>query len=359
MKKFTIPAVVLLAILALLAGFFFWKGGHHALYVSWVLDDWLDLDSASHSVNVKVNDTGISGEVFWLEWSDERVLGLQTMDMGLYLTDDVLYMDTGAAYALPRDSRNDNLAGRLALAALLHGRITRADGVYHFTMDTPELKLDAHLTADRLPQTLKLRGSLPEYTLDFEADMTYRPDKAHIIPQTVADAMVCAAMAKPMELTQPLNTAMTAMNQLFPLSSELTLGLECGILNLHETVGFYMNENQAILDRDGVQITMELPRIMSEFPAEALSLFLLRHGAYSVQDGTASFTVTLPADATADFVARMIPQAANLGIQFRESEALLTIQYGKLTRAVIQANGTIPFLVTELDLAFTADFAIS
>ena len=42
--------IVVLALTLLLGGLFFWKGGHHAIVLSEMVEEWLDEDTADQSL---------------------------------------------------------------------------------------------------------------------------------------------------------------------------------------------------------------------------------------------------------------------------------------------------------------------
>ena len=51
MKK---ALIVILALVLILGGLFFWKGGHHALALADILEEWLDADDADQSLTLHV-----------------------------------------------------------------------------------------------------------------------------------------------------------------------------------------------------------------------------------------------------------------------------------------------------------------
>ena len=85
---------VILVLLLLAAGLFLWKGGHHALALAQILDEYLDIDDATQSVTVLVQIPGarvdpetdqvqphvaqyqFDCETFLTEYADRTILGL-------------------------------------------------------------------------------------------------------------------------------------------------------------------------------------------------------------------------------------------------------------------------------------------
>ena len=162
-----------------------------------------------------------------------------------------------------------------------------------------------------------------------------------------------------MALLEPLEVLLPAAEQLLPLSGNLELGVDCGILELSETVGFRLDETKAELERKGVIVTIDLPDELSGMDPAVLALLLLRDGEFIREGDTSLFRVTLPAETTDRLCAALVPQIGDLGIGFDGSEAVLTIQGGKLTAISLTAEGTVPFLVTTIPVAFHADLTIN
>ena len=44
--------IVILALVLVLGGLFFWKGGHHAIFLSEIMEEWLDEDTADQSLTL-------------------------------------------------------------------------------------------------------------------------------------------------------------------------------------------------------------------------------------------------------------------------------------------------------------------
>ena len=50
--------IVILALILALGGLFLWKGGHHAIAISQILEEYLDTDDAVTSVTVQIQIPG-------------------------------------------------------------------------------------------------------------------------------------------------------------------------------------------------------------------------------------------------------------------------------------------------------------
>ena len=367
--------IVFLVLALILGGLFFWKGGHHAIALADTLEEWLDADEASQSVTILVQSPGfeadgetgriepkvdqltLTAESFWTEYADDRVFGLEAQGMTAYLRGDILYMDTGRAYRLPDLSSLRKSARELALGLLLHGRVTKTEGIYHISMNTDELELNADLTADRMLRAVSISVVTAEQTA-VHLSVTPKEPTPHAIPQPVLDAMVRAKMEPPTPLTEPLKVLIPAMENLLPLTGDLTLGLKCGILNLSETVAFRMDRETAELERKGVAVTIPLPEKPGDLQPLPAALLLLRNGTFRQNGDEAEVEIILPGEATAALCAALVPQAEALGMTFGESRALLTIRQEKLKSASLTAEGEVPFLVTTIPVSFAASLTI-
>lgn len=351
MKKF----LCLILILALvLTGVFLWKGGHHALFLMDKLEDWLDADTSDQYISLTMNDVSLSGETFWTERDGGRVYGLDHDGFGVYLRSGVLYMDTGRAYSLPEFSTDPALVRRLLLGALLHGRITKEDGSYIASMETAELTFRAQIRANTELEAVELDAAFSEVTVS--ASVTRSPARSHTIPQAVVDAMVRADMEPPMSLTEPLDTLLPALEGLRSLQADVTLGVECGILSISDTVSLYVENGTAELERGGKRVPLTLPGGLPEISPVTAGLLLLRHGEFVQTSGEAQFLVTLDAQTTAQLCEALVPQIGELGITFETGEAVLTIRDEALASVSMTASGSVPFLVTTIPLSFSAKF---
>lgn len=371
MKKFLI---VLLTLILILGGIFFWKGGHHAIILAEAIEEWLDADDADQALTLMVqmpdflvNDAGelvpqirqfsLDAETFWTEYADRPIFGVTAQGMTAYTDGKNLYMDTGRTYALPRLEEAKKSAGRLALGLLLHGRVTRDGDSYHIEMKTEEMELYADLTADRVLHAANLTVML-ENEISVNASMTTLPTNSHTLPRTVIDAMVQSNMAPPMSLVEPLNVLLPAMERLIPLEGDLTLGIECGILELSETVRLRMDAKTAEIQRKGVTVTLSLPLEPSRFEPLGAVLLLLQNGDYQASEQGATVTLTLPPEETASLCAALVPQTEGLGLSFEESRLTLSIADGKLQKVALTAGGSVPLVITTIPLTFLAELNI-
>ena len=368
--------ILLLVLILLLAGLFFWKGGHHALVLADVLEEYLDADNADQILTVQfqqpnfpVNDeTGqLQPEVrqwtffadsFWTEYADERIFGLTAEGVTAYLCDGNLYLDTGKAYALPKPSDLELLLDRLAMGLLLYGRVTKNADTYHLSMKTEELELSASVTADHTVRAISLTAVLPDGTA-IRAAATEKETTAHPIPQAVADAMAQARLEPPMSLSEPLEVLLPAAESLLPLSADLKLGVSSGILELSETVRLTIEGDEATLTRKGSSLSLELPMSLSDLSPVAMAALLLREGTFTKTGDGAQITVDLSAEAATELLEALVPQAAELGITLGDSSLELQITEGRLSSASISAEGSVPFLFTTIPVDFSAELTVS
>ena len=371
MKKFLIVTAVILAILL---GLFLWKGGHHALFLANAVDEWLDMDHADQTLtlqydrsNFLVNSaTGqikpdteqwsLAADSFWTEYENERILGLTAEGITAYLSGRNLYLDTGKAYALPEMPELKESARRLALGMLLYGRVTKNGDTYHISMKTQELELT--VTLDAAIRTVYAEALLPDHT-KIRSTLTAKEPVPHPIPDAVVIAMERARSEAPMPLMEPLEVLVPAAAELMPLSGDLKLGVSCGILELSETVQLTVNDNGAALTRNGRSLELALPVQLSQLPPAAIAAMLLREGEFTRTLDGALFTVNLPADASTELLAALVPQAAELGIGLGDSTLVVCIAEGRMTSMSLTAEGSVPFLFTEIPVEFSAELTVT
>lgn len=371
MKKLLI---VILAIALLLGGLFLWKGGHHAAALAEILEEYLDSDDAAQTLTVQINKPGItaddngqvkpevrqmtvSADSFWTEYGDRHLFGLTVQGMTAYTDGKLLYMDTGRAYSLPDLRGLKDTARRLTLGLILDGRVTKSGDTYRIEMETEELELSVSITADRTLRTANIIALLPDGTA-VHVSMNAAPASSHAIPEAVRDAMVRSKMEPPMSLSEPLDILVPALEDLLPLEGSLTLGVESGILKLSETAGLTVKGGTAILDRNGVLMELTLPSQLQDLPPAAVVLVLLRDGEFTISGADAEFTVDLPADSATALLEALVPQAAGLGITMNNSRLSLLIREGQLSHASLTADGSVPFLLAAIPVAFRAELSI-
>lgn len=361
---------ILLVLVFLAAGFFLWKGGHHALFLADAIEEWLDADNADQSVTLqiqrpdfaaedgtllpRVEQLTLSADTFWTEYHDRPLFGLTSQGVTAYTDGDILFLDTGKSYALPELHSS---ARRLAVGLLLHGRVTKNADKYRIDMDTEELELHAVLAVDRTLNAATVTAVLPDETALTLSMQTKQPT-AHTIPQPVLDAMVTAKMEKPMPITEPLGILLPALQNLLPLQGNLTLGVECGILNLSETAVLRMDSEKAELERNGTTVALPLPDTGSDPGTAALALLLLRNGTFTMDGSSAQVQLDLPPETTGQLCTALVPKLAELSITFGGSRAILTIADGKLTGVSMSAEGEVPFLLSSIPVSFRTELSI-
>lgn len=366
--------IVILALVLVLGGLFFWKGGHHAIFLSEIMEEWLDEDTADQSLtlmlmkpDITVDDRGqakpvvrqmsLNADTFWTEYHDRTLFGLTAQGMTAWTDGENLYMDTGKAYALPELSQFRKDLRELAVGMLLHGRVTKQNDTYSVTMKTEDLELYVDITADTRVQAVNLTAVLPD---DSCVQLSLAPKSAvsHPVPQEVADAMVHAKMEPPMDIREPLELLIPAMEELLPLEGDLTLGVESGILKLEETVKLRLSSEKAELERKGEIVTLDLPVEPATLEPLGAALLLLRNGDFLISGRDAEIKVTLPPETTGQLCAALVPEIGNLGMTFGESKAVVSIQDGALSTVTLSAAGEVPFLVTTIPLSFRAELNI-
>lgn len=366
---------VFLVLVLLAAGAFLYKGGHHAVAIAQILEESLDTDNAVQSVTVQVQipgarvdpETGqfkphiaqyqLTCDTFVTEYADRPLLGLVTDGASAYTDGKILCMDTGKAYSLPELSNVRKYARKIVLGLLLKSRITKHGDTYEITMKYGELEMNAALTADNTLRSAAATVVLPNDTAVIVSAVP-APPAAHPIPQPVLDAMVLASMEPPMPLTEPLEFLLPALEGLLPVEGNLTLGVECGILNLSETAVLRMDTEKAELERNGTVVALSLPGGLSRADPAALALLLLRSGSFTLDGSSAQIGLDLTPETTGGLCAALVPQLEDLGIEFGESRVSLTIRDNALTAVSMTAQGEVPFLITTIPVSFTAELHI-
>ena len=374
-RKLIIVGAVFLVLILILGGLFFWKGGHHALYLADTLEDWLDADTGAAAVTFQLQrpdyavdpDTGritpqigqlsLTADGSWCEYADEPLYCLTAEGISAYFRKGIVCLDSGKAYTLPQPPDLSGTAKKLKTGLILYGRVTKEGDTYTVTMDTEELELTVLITADKTLRSISATALLPDGTALSGSVTPHEPSPA-AIPQAVTDALVLAQMEPPTPLTDLLDEILPALRDLLPLSGELTLGVECGILDLAETADFRMNGKTAELERKGIIVTIDLPEEFSAADPTALALLLLRNGELTREEGSTVFRILLPAEPTNELCAALVPQIADLGVTFTESQAVLTFAEGALGSISLHADGTVPFLFSPLPVSFRAELSI-
>lgn len=371
MKKFLIVTAVILAILL---GLFLWKGGHHALFLAHAVDEWLDMDYADQTLTLQFDRSDFSvnsanGQIkssneqwsltadsFWTEYENERILGLTAEGITAYLSSRNLFLDTGKAYSLPEMPELKDSVKRLALGMLLYGRVTKSGDTYHISMKSRELELSA--TVDAATWTVRIEAVLPDQTR-IQTTLTSKDPVPHPVPEAVALAMERTRSEAPMPLTEPLEVLLPATEHLLPLSGDLKLGVSCGILELSETVQLAVNDNGAALTRNGKSLELALPVQLSQLPPAAIAAMLLRNGEFTKTQDGALFTINLPAEGATELLGALVPQAAELGIGLGDSALVVCITEGRLASLSLTAEGSVPFLFTEIPVEFSAELTVT
>ena len=362
--------IVILALILLLGGLFFFKGGHHAIVLSEMVEEWLDEDAADQTLSLMVSIPGagvdekgtvrphiqqysLNADTFWTEYNDRPLFGLTAEGMTAWTDGSNLYMDTGKAYALPQLQQWRKKLRSLTVGMLLHGRVTKHEDIYNLKMKTDELELDVDVIADRRVQSMSVTAILPDES-SVILSVTPKATAAHPVPREISDAMVRAKMEPPMALTEPLGVLLPALEAMIPMTGELKLSVDCGILNISDTGTLHITREQLVLKRRDTELSFPMQNVQP-LPA---ALLLLRHGEFSIDGQDAAVTVLLPPEATAALCTALVPQVGELGMTFPESRATLTIVGGKVTGADLRVDAEVPFLVTTIPLTFTAELNI-
>ena len=161
-----------------------------------------------------------------------------------------------------------------------------------------------------------------------------------------------------MDIREPLELLLPALEKLLPLEGDLTLGVESGILKLEETVKLRLDSDKAELERKGVIVTLDLLSKAGSVEPLGAALLLLRNGDFIIRENDANIEVTLPPETTGQLCAALVPEIGNLGMTFGESMAVVSIQDGAISTVTLTAAGEVPFLVTTIPLTFTAELNI-
>ena len=362
--------IVILALTLLLGGLFFFKGGHHAIALSEMVEEWLDEDTADQSLTLMVSIPGVrvdgkgtarphiqqyslNADTFWTEYADQTLFGLTAEGLTAWTDGRNLYMDTGKAYALPQLQQWRKELRKLSVGMLLHGRVTKHGDTYNLTMKSGELELEVDITADTRVQSVIFIMVLPDDTAVHLA-ITTKAAASHPVPREISDAMVRSKMEPPMALTEPLGALLPALESMIPMTGELKLRVDCGILNISDSGTLHLTREQMILKRRDTELSFPMQDVQP-LPA---ALLLLRHGDFSIDGQDAAVTVLLPPETTTALCTALVPQIKDLGMTFPESRATLTIIGGKVTGADLRVDAEVPFLVTTIPLTFTAELNI-
>ncbi len=348
-KLFAVLGVLLL----LVTGLFFYKGGYHALAVLPKLEGLLSQDSGSYLAEVHVNgdEAVFQSPLQWEGSGEKRIWSLP--EYGVYVQEEILVLDNGKAYELEMPELPDNLLWGL----VLHGRMTRGnDGQYAFNAEADGWSLNVRITCPEKVDNADLQLTYPGGTLGLFLAPEDTPPAP--VSQTVRDALVLANMEEPMELSEPLK-ALTPLMELDSLAADVTLGVECGLLNLTESARLTVENGNCTVTRQGVEFEIALGENGTAFNPLPLGLALLKYGEYTPTESGAIFQIDLPTAETEAICAQLVPQLADLGLTFNTASATLTVGREKLQSLTLTAGGTVPFLFSDIPIGFTADIQVN
>ncbi len=345
---------VLLVLLAIPVGIFFYKGGHHALALAEKMADWLDAPAADQTISLTVDGQSLNADLFWMPGDDDRIWGME--EYGIYLQDDTLYLDNGRAYALPELRANNDLR-RLVWGLLAYGRVTREGNTWYLDTDSDQFSLHGTFTAGDALEAAQLEARLPWQgrTVNVAGALTVQRAQAHALPQKVALAM--EDDGPHVSLSQPLNAILPAVEQLDHLTADANFGVACGILNLTESAQVTLENGTVTLSRSGVEYKLSLP--LTELSPVLAGLAVLKHGEFRQSGAETSFRFDLPPEEAAEVCAQLVPQLSELGVTFDTATAEIAILSERLQTITLSAAGNIPFVITEIPIAFTAEFHIT
>lgn len=369
-KAMIVLLIVLLVMTILLAGLFFWKGGHHAIRLVGIMDEWLEADEADSTLSLDLSglEPGSDGKrspkhdappleasLFWTEYSDEHLFGLTVEEVTTWTDGKNLYMESGASYALPSFSALKAPARKLMLVSfLLFGRVTRDDDTYRICMTCGGLEVNVDIVADRSLEAINASIELPDGT-GIAGSLVTGPKQSHDVPREISDAIVRAEMAPPAPLGEPISILFPAFENLLPLHGELTLTVEGSIDEIAETMDFTMDRQAIELEEDGELVTIDLPAELAGADPSLLSLLILQYGSYDFDDDTAEFVIKLEKDATTMLCNTLAPQISDRNIEFHESEITLTIEDGVLTSVNLSADGDVSLVFETTPVCFEAE----
>lgn len=361
LKKRLILITALLIPLIICLGFFFYKGGHHAIRIYTVLDNWLEANSSDHKVHVEVGKFTLDTDLYWTETGGSRMWAIENDLFGAYLHDDILYMDTGIAYTARLQQDQEITMLEFLAAVLLCGQAERDGDIYRLTLETDESLLTAEISASE-GFGGAFRSCAVQYdsnTFNLTANVQKQPYQKRRLPQAVRDAMVQAKIEPPVAISEPYSVLMNVLGIWKYYTYDATLSIECGILDLTQSGKLHMLSDEATLEYEGYTLTFRLPEQMVSIDPTTAAIAVLHGAEYSVEGGASHFRMTLPADITAEFATKLLPQAADLGIAFEQCDAEMTVTDGKLTSITIRASGSVPFLLTTIPLTFSAEFLVN
>lgn len=359
-KRIFIIAVSVVALLLLAAfGFFLCRGGHHAFAVYRAVENWLMAESSDQQIQAEFDGFQLDAHLYWEDRGGSRIWGLEQDEFRVYLWDDVLYTDSGAAYAVDPLPQVENPMLRFMTAMLIGGHIEKDDDRYLLRMELTDLTLSAEISVAE-------DGSFQSGTLHYDSDSVNlrasaekRMTRSHRLPQRVLDAMVRAEMEAPIPIREPLTTLIDALRCWDMKCYDSTLSIECGILNVSQKGQLLLADDEAILEYEGYTLNIRLPDTLADADPTVMALAVLYGAEYTVDGSISRFHMALPAEETAELTEKLIPQAADLGFTFETCEAELIVKDETLSSVTIRASGTVPFLLTTIPITFTAQFLVN
>ncbi len=344
---------MLLVLLAIPVGLFFYKGGHHALALAPKLADWAAQEQGELECALTVGEWALEEQVFWQPQGEARLYGLA--ERGVYVREGVLFLDNGRAYTLPKLQGTDDLR-RLAWGILAYGRVTKEGEVYRLQAEADGWAVHAAFVATDRALSIECDLKLPQFT--GKLSVSQLPDQEHPVPEAVLDAIVLAQMEPPVSLEEPLNAIFPALKQLSVIRANVRLGVECGLLNLSEAAELTVENGTAVLTREGVEYRLALPQDWQELSPIAAGLAVLKHGEFRQEGERALFRLALPPEEAAALCQELVPPLAELGLTFDTAYAELCVTAGRLDTVTLTAGGQVPFLITQIPITFTGEFQI-
>ena len=101
MKKLLIAVLTLVL---LFAGIFFWKGGHHALFLADALEDWLGEEDGAAAVTLQLPQLDLTAEGSWTEYADRTMYVLRADGVAVYVHQGIVYLDNGISFGFKKKS---------------------------------------------------------------------------------------------------------------------------------------------------------------------------------------------------------------------------------------------------------------
>lgn len=358
-KGLLVALGILAAVLIAGCGWLHARGFGTLLGIFRLTRDWAAAEQADFQVAVHTEDFSLTGDGWWMQQDDGPVVGLQTEEIGVYVRGGTLVLDNGRAYALPPLPVTAEDVRELALAALLEGEITTQNSTRYLSLPEQGLSLTVTAREDRLDRLeVQLAPEMDGKPVPVTLVLTAKEAQPHAVPAGILAALSESDPPALTEVLEPLLPAAAELARKDTLAGDLTVTVDCGILTVDETfrAEYDPTAGRLLLETGYASIPVTLPRTEVPLSPAVLPVLLLRNGDMIRTAEGAQWRIALEPELTKALCVALIPEMAELDLEFSAMEARILVAGGAFSAASLHAGGEIPFLMTKIPISLTVDW---